>query len=246
MWDDARQMNALAATLATITAIGLAWTAVIWLVRQPTFAFHDVVVANSLERTNPSHLEAVIREELTGTFFTMDLDRAKVALAQVPWVRGVALRRLWPDRLEVTVDEHAPVARWGDNALVNTRGEVFNATWGNELPLFDGPEGRSIDMLSRYQLWSEELRPLALTVQEIKLSARGGWQLKATGAQGPLTVLLGREEPDARLSRFVGVHARTLGALGRAGTRVDAVDLRYRSGFAARIPAFREKGAKPA
>jgi cell division protein FtsQ len=246
MWDDARQMNALAFTLALITSVGLAWAAIVWLVRQPTFGFHDVVVANQLERTNPSHLEAVIREELRGTFFTMDLDRAKAALAQVPWVRGVALRRLWPDRLEVTVDEHAPLARWGDNALVNTRGEIFHATSGNELPLFEGPEGRAAEVTDRYRAWSEELRPLTLTVQEIRLSPRGGWQLKTTGAQGAVTLLLGREEPDARLSRFVGVHVRTLGALARAGTRVEAVDLRYRNGFAARIPAFREKGAKPA
>ena len=41
-------------------------------------------------------------------------------------------------------------------------------------------------------------------------------------------------------------HGRTLGALARAGTRIDAVDLRYRNGFAARVPGFREKSAKPA
>jgi cell division septal protein FtsQ len=61
-----------------------------------------------------------------------------------------------------------------------------------------------------------------------------------------LTLELGRDEPDARLARFVAVHGRTLGALARAGTRIEAVDLRYRNGFAARIPGFREKSAKPA
>jgi hypothetical protein len=37
-----------------------------------------------------------------------------------------------------------------------------------------------------------------------------------------------------------------VGALARAGTAVATVDLRYRNGFAARIPGFREKPAKKA
>jgi len=106
MWDDAKQMNALAITLAAITAVCLAWVAVAWIVRQPAFGFREVVVTAPLQRASAAHLEAVVREELAGTFFTMDLERARGALAQVPWVRNVALRRQWPHRLEVTVDEH--------------------------------------------------------------------------------------------------------------------------------------------
>ena len=67
---------------------------------------------------------------------------------------------------------------------------------------------------------------------------------KAKSVNGTLVIDLPRDEPDARLARFVAVHGRTLGALARNGTRVEAVDLRYRNGFAARIPAFRERGAK--
>ena len=244
MWDDTRQMNALALTLTSITTIGLAWAALLWLVRQPSFAFREVVVSASLERANPVEVEAIIRDELTGTFFTMDLEGSKASLSRASWVRSVALRRTWPDRLEITVDEHVPLARWGNNALVNTRGEVFEAEWRAPLPLFDGPEGRSFDIANRYQTWSDELRPLELALREIRLSPRGGWQIKTMGAQGPLTLEIGRDEPENRLARFIAVHGQTLGALARAGTRVDHVDLRYRNGFAARIPAFREKTAK--
>jgi len=246
MWDDVKQMNALAITLTVITVLGLAWVAVTWIVRQPSFAFREVVVTAPLLRANGAHLEAVIREELTGTFFTMDLERARNALNEVPWVRSVALRRQWPHRLEVTVDEHEPLARWNDASLVNTRGEVFTAQSRAELPQFNGPEGRAAEVAARYRTWFDTLQPVALTVTQVRLSPRGAWQLKTIGPAGPLTLELGRDEPDARLARFVAVHGRTLGALARAGTRIEAVDLRYRNGFAARIPGFREKSAKPA
>ena len=245
MWDDAKQMDALAITLTAITVLCLAWVAVAWVVRQPVFAFREVVVTAPLGRASGAHLEAVIREELAGTFFTMDLNRAQRALAQVPWVRSVALRRQWPHRLEVEVEEHAPLARWNDAALVNTRGEVFSAEAKDELPQFQGPEGRAAEMTAQYRAWSERLAPLALAVRTLRLSARGSWHIEATGPQGPLTLELGRDDADARLTRFVAAQPRTLGVLARSGTRVDYVDLRYRNGFAARVPQFREKAVKP-
>jgi cell division protein FtsQ len=81
-------------------------------------------------------------------------------------------------------------------------------------------------------------------VQAVRLSARGGWQVTAKDASGALAIELGREEPSARLARFVAAYERTIGALARAGTRIDHVDLRYRNGFAARVPGFRERAPK--
>src|SRR3982751_3077215 len=241
MWDDAKQMNALAATLAVLALIGLVITGVAYFVRQPAFAFREVIITTPLNRANGAHLEAVIREELTGTFFTMDLVRARNALAAVPWVRAAALRRQWPHRLEVTVEEHEPLARFNDGEFVSTRGEVFAAESRIELPRFEGPEARATDMVDRYRAWSEALRPLSLVLSEVRLSPRGGWRLRTGGPDGTLTLELGHDEPEARLARFLAAHRQTIGALTRAGTKVDVGDLRYRSGFAVRVPAFREK-----
>src|SRR5690349_1403593 len=99
MWDDAKQMNALAATLALVAALGLVLGLATYVVRRSAFAFDEVVVTTPLHRTNGAHLEAVIRAELTGTFFTMDLARARNAITRVPWVRDAGLRRQWPNRL---------------------------------------------------------------------------------------------------------------------------------------------------
>jgi cell division protein FtsQ len=240
MWDDAKQMNAIATTLVVLAAGALLCAGMAWLVRQPAFELREVVVTNGLERASAAHIEAVVREELTGTMFTMDLARAQRALAQVPWVRNVALRRHWPHRLDIEVEEHQPFARWNDTSLVNPLGEVFVADWNGDLPLFEGQDGRSAEIASQYRLWSAQLAPLALAIHGLRRSPRGSWQISATGPQGALTVELGRDEPDARLARFVAVQARTLGTLARAGTRVDYVDLRYRNGFAARVPQFHE------
>jgi cell division protein FtsQ len=244
VWDDARALNATAAALATLAVLLAAAAGIAWLVRQPVFAFRDVVIRGSVERASTAHLEAVVRGELAGTFFTMNLGKSRAAIEAVPWVREVALRRQWPRRLEVTIAEHVPLARWNDSGLVDVDGEVFVADYDGELPQFAGPDGQAREMAGRYREWGTALLPLGLAVAELRLSPRRAWQVVATGAAGTLTIEMGRDEPGARLARFIGAYARTIAALARAGTRVEHVDLRYRNGFAARIPGFKEKPLK--
>jgi cell division protein FtsQ len=241
MWDDARQLNAIAITLSAIALAFLGFAIVGWLTRLPAFEFREVVVTTPLSRASGAHLESVIRSELAGTFFTMDLDRARDALSRVPWVSSVSLRRQWPRRLEVAVAEHAPFARWNDKALVDTKGDVFVASYAGELPQFHGPDGQAALMTARFREWSGLLAPLALRITGLDLSARGGWQLRTEDDAGPLTLDVGRDDVADRLARFIAVYRRTVGVLAHAGTRVDHVDLRYRNGFAARMPGFREK-----
>jgi len=244
MWDDHRQLNGIALALALCAIVALAFAALAWLVRQPAFALREVVVTTPLARTSGAHLESVVREELAGTFFTLDLDRAGSALSRVPWVRSVALRRQWPRRLEIDVVEHEPLARWNDAGLVDTHGEVFNADWDGELPQFSGPVGHSASIAARYREWSAMLAPLGMSICTLALSPRGGWEIRAADATGSLTMELGRDDPAGRLARFVAAHDRTIGALARTGRHIEQVDLRYRNGFAARVPGFREKPVK--
>jgi len=244
MWDDARQMNAISAVLALFAAVALLWGGISWALRQPAFAFRDVVIVTPPERASPAHLEAAVREELTGTFFTMNLDRARGAFARVPWVRNVALRRQWPQRLEVTIEEHIPLARWNEAELVNTQGEVFAADYNDVLPQFDGPDGTSAQVAGRYGEWKETLSQLGLALDGVRLSPRGGWRLAARTAAGPLAIELGREDPTARLQHFATAYGRTIDTLARSGTRIEHVDLRYRNGFAATVPGFKERPPK--
>ena len=246
MWDDARQLNAIAVTLSLIALAFLAFAAASAIARLPAFEYREIVVTTPLVRASAAHLESIVRSELRGTFFTMNLDAARESLAKVPWVRSVALRRQWPQRLEIEVDEHAPFARWNDNALVDTHGDVFVANYAGELPDFAGPDGAARQMTARFREWTTLLAPSGLRLTGLALSARGGWRLRAADDAGPITLDAGRDDAGERLARFLDVYRRTIGVLARTGTHVDHVDLRYRNGFAARVPGFREKPAKRA
>jgi cell division protein FtsQ len=246
MWDDAKALAGLAATLAIMATVALAGAFVVWLARQPAFEIREVVVTTPLKRASAPHLEAVIRDEIAGTFFTLDLERARGAIVKVPWIRTVAVRRQWPHRLEVAVEEHEPLARLDDQALVNTVGEVFAALYQGTLPRFTGAASESGELARRYREWSAIVAPLSLELTEVALSARGAWRVRAEGAAGAMTLDLGREDASTRLQRFVAAYGRTVGALARQGRRIEYVDLRYRNGFAARVPGFNEPATRRA
>jgi len=240
MWDDPRRLNSLALMLALAATVVLVYGVLVWAVRQPVFAIRRVIVDGALTRVNPAHVSAVVREELRGTFFTLRLADARASLQRVPWVKSVALRRRWPDALEVTLAEHEPLARWNDNALVDTEGEAFSADYDGELPQLAGPEGSAAVVTDRYREFGKALASRSLSIAELRLSPRGAWRIRTSGTPR-LTIELGRNAPDERLMRLVSYYPKTLGALARAGTPVEYVDLRYRNGFAARVPGFAEK-----
>lgn len=235
MWDNPRALNALAWSVTVLASALLGWGAIAWAVRQPAFALRQVIVDGSLSRTSRAHLETVIREELKGTFFTLNLADARASLQRVPWVKSIALRRHWPDRLEVTIVEHEPLAHWNETALVDTEGEVFSVNFDGELPQLAGPDGSSREVAERFREFGATLAPRTLGIAELRLSARGGWRLRTTG-NAALAIELGGNAASERLARFAAYHQRTVAALARSGTQVDYVDLRYRNGFAVRVP----------
>jgi cell division protein FtsQ len=238
MWDDTRQLNFAAAALVLAAVAILGYGLAKWAAARPSFAVRSVVVKGEIARVNPAHLESAIRQGIAGTFFTVDLDAARRALAQVPWVRRAHVRRHWPNGLEVELVEHVPLAWWNDTALVNAHGEVFYADYDGDLPQFAAPQGRAAVVAARYGEMSGELARAGLVIDEIALSARGAWQLRLAGG---LTVVLGREHVSERLARFVSVHERTI---ARIRHPVDVADMRYGNGFVLRMPGFGARGGK--
>ena len=245
MWDNPRALNLLALGFAVSGVVLLVSGLVAWAVRQPAFALRQVVIEGPLQRANPAHLEAVVREELRGTFFTLKLPEARASLQRVPWVKSIALRRQWPGTLRIAVTEHQPLARWTEGALVDTEGEVFTADFAGELPQLAGPDGAAALVAARFRDYGAALKRRSLAITALRLSPRGGWQLRTSGSP-PVTIEIGRDEPAERLARFMGYYAGTVGALTRTGAHVDYVDLRYRNGFAVRVPGFAEKPARKA
>lgn len=247
MWDNPRILNAAANTLFALVAAALVAAALQALVRSSLFPLRDLVVGGSLQHTSKAQIERVAAG-FGGNFFAADLSALRARLETLPWVRRVEARRVWPDRVEVTLEEHVALARWGQVGadfqsvgLVNTFGELFAGHLGEEqaaqLPLFAGPAHTEREVARRYQRFAGILQPLGEAPRRVILTPRHAWQLRTSGG---LHLELGRDGAEAvesRLARFVAAHPATLGRLQPAATR--HIDLRYPNGFVLRVPEWK-------
>jgi cell division protein FtsQ len=161
----------------------------------------------------------------------------RTTFEKLPWVRRVAVRRLWPDGIEVAIEEHVAAARWrqsdGESRLVDTHGEVFAAsTERDDLPSLAGPVDRAAQMLDRQHDFEKVLAPLGRKPQALLLTAREAWQVRLDDG---LILELGRDQEQLplvdRLNRFVATYQQVQ---GRVGGNIALIDMRYPNGFALR------------
>jgi cell division protein FtsQ len=225
------RLTLAAGIVAGMAVLGLCFGALYWLLLPQHFPLTRVDLKGTVLRTSTAELEAAL-PRASGNFFAADLGEIRARVERLPWVRHVAVRRVWPGRLEISIEEHVALARWGDEALVNTHGERFVGKTQEALPSFIGPAGTQAEVARRYARFSAIVAPLGTKVERVVLSARHAWQLRLANG---LHLALGRdpEAAELRLKSFVAAYPATLSAGGR---RYEYVDLRYPNGFAVRVP----------
>ena len=233
-------MNVTAASLAVLAALALLALASLWLARQPWFAIRDIAVDGEVSRNSVSTIRANAMPHLAGTFLTIDLASVQRAFESVPWVRRAVVRRVWPNQLRVQLEEHRPVALWGNDGgadkLVNSFGEVFDANLGDveddALPTLQGPDGSAAHTLAMLGKLDAVLQPIDGRIDTLALSGRGSW--RATLESGAV-IEAGRGSDDEVLSRTARFVATLQQVTQRYQRPLESADLRHNDGFAVRL-----------
>ena len=244
-WNQPQWLNLAADLLIVFGVVVLAWAAMAGLKRLPIYPLRELVVVGTVERVSRAQIEHAARTALSGNLFGVDLDEARPAFEKLPWVRSASLRRQWPDAMELALEEHVAVARWspadGEQRLVNTHGEVFAASAGDELPAFSGPEGSAAAMLARYREFDSQLAKIQRKTLVLTLSAREAWQVRLDDG---VLVDLGRDQPRQPLTeRLTRLTDHYVAAREKVNTPIVAVDVRYPNGFALRLGQPDKKSA---
>lgn len=242
-WHNVRQLHATANALLAVTLLAVLATAVNWLVHRPVFTLRGVSIeaaeGTELRYVSTTLLRTSALHRINGSFFTVDLDSVRGGFESVPWVRRATVRRVWPDRLLVSIEEHRPMALWGDGRLMNTHGELFTANLdeaeeNGPLPELAGPEGSHFAVLQRFDELTRWLAPLERRPVAVTLSSRYAWSTRLDDGS---TLLLGRDQGmplETRVARWAAVYPKVR---SRFEKEPQVIDLRYPNGFAVRSTA---------
>ena len=223
-----------------------------WIVRQPAFDIRRIAVLGDMGHYNPVSLRAQVLPRLEGTFFSVDLASVQAAFEAVPWVRRAEVRREFPNRLKVTLEEHRAVAYWGTDdelRLINHHGEVFDANTGeveqDTLPRLNGPDEQGSEVLAMYHSLQPIFHNAKLPLDELELTPGGSWRaVLDTGA----AIELGRGIPAeivARAARFLQTIGKVTPQYGRQPSALESADLRHENGYAIRLGGVQTRTLPP-
>ncbi len=188
-----------------------------------------VRVVGNLSAANQLVIQQQSMPHSAGTFFTVDIAAVRNALEELPWVANAEVSRVWPDQLQVAVQEQLPVARWGGDALLSTQGYLFttvDVAAYQHLPQLTGPKDAQLRVMQQYLTFSQALRPLGYSIKQLEMRERGSWFVTT---QTGLQLLFGRDHLIEKMRRFAVVYEKEL---QEQIDKIERVDLRYSNGLA--------------
>jgi cell division protein FtsQ len=231
-------MNAVANTVFVLAGWRCGGRSCGWL-RSPAVSGAHIQLEGDLARNSVPTIRANAAPRWPATSSASTWRGAR-AFETVPWVRRAVVRRVWPDRLGCAWKSTAPLALWADDGndrLVNSQGEVFEANVGDvedDQPAhaLSGPEGSAAQMLALAPAAAAGVRrldadPAAARAVGPRLVAAAARQRRHAGT-GPRQ----RGRTGGAHERFV----RTLPRSARAGSApLLYADLRHTDGYAVRL-----------
>ena len=242
-WNSPARLNRLSGLLAAISGLVLIGLFFFWMANRPVFVVKRVIVesvAGDLKHVSASQIHAAVAETLNGTVLSADLVQIHRSLQAIPWIRSVTVRRIWPNRLLVRLEEQRAVAVWPNGRLVNNAGESFAALAADHeencrlIPLA-GPAGSERLVLDRARLLAQWIAPTQRHLQRLTLSEQYAWTAELSGG---LVIELGRDAlatpVEERVRMFVKTQPWLAQRLGSPGElpRLARADLRYAIGYA--------------
>jgi len=231
--DDDRRLATVGRVLLAI--LGLSITALAGVgIRQAVEKVNQqkietVVIEGELSFVSEVNIKESVLRFVATSLVAIDLDVLKAELESQPWINQVAIRREWPDKLMIQVEEEVAIARWGEAELLNQRGVIFSPrsiVEQMQLPHLSGPQGTEKEVMGQYLQFNQLLYPMGVRIRDLSMNDRSAWTMTFTNG---VEVRLGREHVLERLRRLVVFLESDYGT---ALQEVATIDLRYRNGLA--------------
>lgn len=221
------------------------------------FPVTNVDILGTVDYEDRIALKAEVEQFTTDGFYSLNIDRVRLAVDSLPWVANARVSRVWPSRIEVHVEEHEPTARWNEDSLISKRLELFSppqlqvdnpryVQWYevfSTLPQITGAPGRHGVLLDTFRDYEARLSRFNVTLDALREDRRGSQTLELSNQ---VIVRLGYENRDLRFNRFLDVFNRLVGDSSESeGSGIDRAsttfDMRYSNGFA--LGGYGRRGA---
>ena len=207
------------------------------LLRPGRFTIERMDIHGSSAQVDAQTVERTAWLALIGNYFTAELEEIENALVHLPGVYQAAVRRHWPDTLEISITEAGAIALWyaTDGSTLESRDYVNLPPDSNITlqPVLRSPTADRHTVIDAFLDLVSSLALLDLEVKKLSIDEAGDWVvvLQSASLQIPveLEIVVGRGNPVRKVDQFVAVFDSVL---QDRLPDIERVDMRYDSGFA--------------
>jgi cell division protein FtsQ len=210
------------------------------VLRPGYFTIESIRIEGSLYRVDPRAIERTAWRNVHGNYFSVNLNAIEEQLKEIPGIYAVAIRRVWPGALRISIIESEGLVKWselrpdaspGTERFVNLPpGRVLG-----QVPELSGPAKYRQVVLNTYLETDRRLWPLGLEITRVDLTRAGDWTFRIRSsrldANAGFLLVVGRQDPVVKVSDFAQVFEV---GLGSQADLIAAIDLRYPNGLAVR------------
>lgn len=189
-------------------------------------------IVDSLQHVSFDDVDEALVPYLAQSFWEVDLKKLKGSLEQVNWIESATIKRSWPGYLEISIDEHNPIARWGDQDLISQNGEIFRpvSQQGFEhLIYLQGDRLQVPTLLAVLETFQEKLSALNWQVVSLSQQVDGVFRLEFDSGQ---ELIVDSANWTTKLPRFVKAYPMLSKKLVESA---QSFDLRYSNGVAVKV-----------
>lgn len=193
------------------------------------FPISMVEVHGNLYHTPQEEIKQVVLSLPKFDFFSVHLHDLQQELLRLPWISKAEVRRVWPGQVKIWLEEHVPLARWGNTGVMTTQAEVFYPDALDHLeslPVFFAQSHDKNAVYENYFQFLKQLKPMGLSLTTVEVMVDHGMKLTLDNG---VVLMLGCRDHAVRLKRFLQAYRFQL---KNQISEIAYIDLRYTNGIA--------------
>jgi cell division protein FtsQ len=187
-----------------------------------------IQLSGTFKNLDQQKVESTLHQYLGQGFFSFDIHHLRQTLHDNSWTELVSVRRIWPDKLRITIEEKKPVARWDEQHLLSDSASVYLADTGafSHLPIIHAANHPPAWALQQFYRLQARFNGVDERLMALQVDSRGALDVELING---LKIKLGRKDIDHKIDRLVSIYMQQI--LPRR-EQIQRLDLRYSNGFA--------------
>ena len=162
------------------------------------------------------------------SFFNFKISILKKEIEKVSWVKSADIRRVYPGKIKIYIEEHVPIAIWNNRSYMNDVGDIFLIQdIKKNLPVIISNQSGNKIMFLYFSLLLKYISDYNLNMEIKKIEENDIRSLSAHLSSG-IIVKFGSKDIRNKIHAFVKIY-NTLNSSDLE--KIGYIDMRYSNGF---------------